>query len=113
MAPEHSLACVVTFWHVERQQPMFQIYHGLLFGLPNAVTSFNRWSRLAEALVRRLLFCLYSMYYDDANFQDWRSTGKCCQQQIPQAPLTWGRGDWVCGMCSLPPRFMSRCAKYE
>ena len=54
---------------------MFQVYHGLLFGLPISVTSFNRWSKFAEALVRRLLPMLFSMYYDDATLQDWASTG--------------------------------------
>ena len=57
------------------QKPMFQVYRGTLFGLPNAVTSFNRWSGLAEALVRRLLVVLYSMYYDDAIMQVWASSG--------------------------------------
>ena len=52
---------------------MFQRYHGLLFGLPNAVTSFNRWSKFAQALVRRLLMMFFSMYFDDAIMQDWQS----------------------------------------
>ena len=61
---------------------MFQVYHGLLFGLPAAVTSFNRWSKLAEALVRRLLVMLFSMYYDDASFQDWTTTADHAQEQL-------------------------------
>ena len=41
--------------------------------LPNAVTSFNRWSKFAQALVRRILMMLFSMYFDDATMQDWES----------------------------------------
>ena len=73
MRPEESRACVVVWWHPEKGKPVFQRYHGLLFGLPNAVTSFNRWSKLAQALVRRLLMLLFSMYFDDATMQDWES----------------------------------------
>ena len=73
------LGCVVVFWHKEWQQPTFQIYSSLLFGLPLAVTSFNRYSRFAEALGRRLLRCLVSMYYDDAHLTDFKSNGKSSQ----------------------------------
>jgi len=73
MRPEESRACVVVWWHPVKGMPVFQRYHGLLFGLPNAVTSFNRWSRFAQALVRRLLMMLFSMYFDDATMQDWES----------------------------------------
>ena len=34
MPREQSLACVVTFYHHEWQEPASQIYSGLLFGLP-------------------------------------------------------------------------------
>jgi len=71
MRPEESRACVVVWWHPKKGIPVFQRYHGLLFGLPNAVTSFNRWSKFAQALVRRLLMSLFSMYFDDATQQDW------------------------------------------
>ena len=71
---EESLGCVVAFWHEQWQQPAFQLYHSLLFGLPLAVTSFNRYSRLAEALGRRLCLCLTSLYFDDANIVDWKSS---------------------------------------
>jgi len=73
MRPEESRACVVVWWHPKRGKPVFQRYHGLPFGLPNAVTSFNRWSKFAQALVRRLLMLLFSMYFDDATMQDWES----------------------------------------
>ena len=56
MSYKDSLACVVVFYHHEWEAPAFQLYSGLLFGLPLAVTSFNRHSRFAEALGRRLTF---------------------------------------------------------
>ena len=52
---EESRGCIVCFWHTERSEPAFQVYSSLLFGLPLAVTSFNRYSSLIEALGRRLL----------------------------------------------------------
>ena len=55
------------------QRPAFMIYTGLLFGLPLAVTSFNRYSRLVEALSRRFAFCLTSLYFDDAHVTDRKS----------------------------------------
>ncbi|CAE7039628.1 unnamed protein product [Symbiodinium sp. CCMP2592] len=74
MDANEARACVVCFWHHEWQQPAFQVYAGLLFGLPLAVTSFNRYSRLVESLRRRLLLVLVSLYFDDANLGDWRSS---------------------------------------
>ena len=43
------------------------------FWLAYAVTSFNRWSRFSQALARRLPLMLFSMYFDDATMQDWKS----------------------------------------
>ena len=82
MDPEDSLACVVVYWHDEWGALAYHIYHGLLFGLPNAVTSFNRFSRLAEALVRRLLFLLFSMYFDDGTMQDWGESAAGSQRAV-------------------------------
>ena len=65
--------CIVCFWHADRAEPAFQVYSSLLFGLPLAVTSFNRYSRLIEALGRRLTFSLVSMYFDDAHITDLQS----------------------------------------
>lgn len=76
---DEALACVVVFWHDDWQEPAFQIYSSLLFGLPLAATSFNRYSRFAEALGRRLLRCLVSMYYDDAHLTDLASNGVSSQ----------------------------------
>ena len=72
--PQDAEACVVVFWHIEWNEPAFQPYNGLLFGVPNAVTSFNRYAKLCEAVTRRLLIILYYMYFDDASIQDWAST---------------------------------------
>ena len=69
-----SLGCVVTWFHQEWREPAFQIYTGPLFGLPLAVTSFNRYSRLIEALARQFLYILVSMYFDDACISDWSSS---------------------------------------
>ena len=76
---DEPLGCIVVFRHDEWQQPAFQIYSSLLFGLPLAVTSFNCYSRFAEAFGRRLLRCLVSMYYDDAHLTDLDSNGKSSQ----------------------------------
>ena len=70
MKPNKAEACIVAWWHPTWKCVVAQRYYGMLFGLPNAVTSFNRWSRLAEAIVRRLLMVLFSMYFDDATMQD-------------------------------------------
>jgi len=74
MSRDESLGCVVTWFHREWHEPAFQVYTGLLFGLPLAVTSFNRYSRLIEALARRFLYILVSMYFDDACLSDWSSS---------------------------------------
>ena len=55
-------------------EPAYQLYSGLLFGLPLADTSFNRYSRLVEALGRRFLYLLVSLYFDDAHISDWQSS---------------------------------------
>ena len=48
-----------------------QVYSGLLFGLPLAVTSFNRLSRFTEAVGRRLTGTMVSMYFDGALSLIW------------------------------------------
>ena len=49
MKPDQAEACVVVFYHPQWGMPAFQLYYGMLFGLPLAVTSFNRNSRFCEA----------------------------------------------------------------
>ena len=82
MDPDEAYACVVTWWHPRWNTQVAQVYWGMLFGLPNAVTSFNRWSKLAQALVRRLLACLFLMYFDDGTGQDWASSAGEAQVQV-------------------------------
>ena len=80
MSADESRACVVCWHHREWGVPAYQLYTGLLFGLPLAVTSFNRYSRFSEALGRRLLFLLVSLYFDDAHVTDWSSSKGSGQQ---------------------------------
>ena len=80
MGTREAHGCVVVFWHHEWQMPAFQLYAGLLFGLPLAVTSFNRYSKFVEACGRRLLSVLVSMYFDDATITDWASSKGSGQQ---------------------------------
>ena len=40
-----------------------------LFGLPLAVTSFNRWPRMLQCFFRRFGACMASMYFDDLTVQ--------------------------------------------
>ena len=75
MNAAEAMGCIVTFFHREWQQAAFMQYTGLLFGLPLAVTSFNRYSRFVEAACRRLTFCLVTSYFDDFSITD-RS---CCR----------------------------------
>lgn len=85
MSREEALCCVVTFFHHEWQQPAFMLYTGLLFGLPLAVTLFNRYSRFVEALSRRFGLCMTSLYFDDAHIADRKSckgSGQKAMQQL-------------------------------
>ena len=74
MSRAESMGCIVVWWHELWGEPAYQLYSGLLFGLPLAVTSFNRYSRLVEALGRRFLYLLVSLYFDDAHISDWQSS---------------------------------------
>lgn len=74
MGRAESMGCIVVWWHEVWGEPAYQLYSGLLFGLPLAVTSFNRYSRLVEALGRRFLYLLVSLYFDDAHISDWQSS---------------------------------------
>ena len=76
-----SLCCVVVWWHSGRGEPTFQLYMGLLFGLPVAVTSsFTRYNRVEEALGRRLLAILISLYFHDSHFTNWASSKGSAQE---------------------------------
>ena len=54
-------------------EPAYQLYSGLLLGLPLAVTSFNHLFRLLESLCRRLGGVLISFYFGDATITDPKS----------------------------------------
>ena len=82
MDPAHSEACVVVYWHPVWNEAAFQIYHSMLFGLPLAVTGFNRYPKMCQAIVRRFLFILFSMYFDDATIQDWAATKGSGQKEV-------------------------------
>ena len=66
MSLQESLGCVVVWFHDDTSISAYQVYSGLFFGLPLMVTSFSRFSRLVEALSRRLCRVLVSLYFDDA-----------------------------------------------
>ena len=67
------MGCVVVWHHRDWDEPAYQLYSGLLFGLPLAVTSFNRLCRLLESLYSRLGGVLISFYFDDATITDPQS----------------------------------------
>ena len=67
--PEHTWACLVVYAH--EGQAWWRRYHSMLFGLPLAVSAFNRLPFLLQAAVRRCLAILCSFYFDDATAQDF------------------------------------------
>ena len=90
ISPSETLGCVVCFWHHEWEKPAFQLHSSLLFGLPLAVTSFNRYSKLIEALGRRLLRSLVSMYFGDAHLTDLVSNGPSSQWAFEELNVILG-----------------------
>ena len=74
MFEAEARACLVVWHHRDWGAPVFQLYSGLLFGLPLAVTSFNRYSRFLDAVFRRLVLVMASMYFDDCNMVVWASS---------------------------------------
>ena len=96
MGVTETRGCVVTFWHHEWAAPAFQVYAGLLFGLPLAVTSFNRYSRLVEALGRRLCYVLVSLYFDDASVFEPRVGSVGFRYPEPTSGYTMCGGETPC-----------------
>ena len=90
ISPSEALGCVVCFWHHQWEKPAFQLYGSLLFGFPLAVTSFNRYSKLVEALGRRLLRSLVSMHFDDAHITDLLSNGPSSQWALEELNILLG-----------------------
>ena len=73
MRPADSWMAIVAYWDGGAGSPRFRRYYGQLFGLPLAVTAFNRWPRFFQALARRLGGLMTSLYFDDASIMDWQS----------------------------------------
>ena len=70
--------------------PACQVYSSLLFGLPLAVTSFNRYSKLVGDMGRRFLRTLVSIYFDDAHITDWKSSGASSQSAFTEMNAIFG-----------------------
>ena len=71
MKPEEAWAAVVSYFDPQRGAPSFRLYYGELFGLPLAVTSFNRYPRFFQACLRRLGRVMGALYFDDLTLQDF------------------------------------------
>ena len=84
MSPESSWACIVSYPGKAGTSPRFRRYHSMLFGLPLAVTAFNRLPFLLQAMLRRCFAFLCSFYYDDGTFQDWKTTATNSQEVLAQ-----------------------------
>ena len=61
MKPEHSNMAIVACYDDHVGAPRFRRYYGSLFGLPNAVCSFNRFPRFFQAACRRLAYCICTL----------------------------------------------------
>ena len=75
MKPEQSNMAIVAYYDHHVEAPRFRRYYGSLFGLPNAVCSFNRFPRFFQAACRRLVYCMTSMYLHDLTIQDFGIMG--------------------------------------
>ena len=82
MLPSHSVACLVTYWDHQSSAIRIRRYNSMLFGLPLAVTAFNRLPFLLQAIVRRICRQLCTFYSDDATQQDWASTATESQANL-------------------------------
>ena len=74
MHEDESLACLVVWWHHEWNAPALPNLCWLAVWSALAVTSFNRYSRFAEASSRRIALTVASSYFDDFNVVDWASS---------------------------------------
>ena len=79
MQTSHHAACIVTYPN-QMGRPVFRQYYSMLFGLPLAVTAFNRLPYLCQAILRRCFRLMASFYYDDCTLQDWNSHAAAAQQ---------------------------------
>ena len=51
-------------------------------GLLLAIIAFNRWSRFLQAILRRIAIVLFSLYFDDATFQDFAAMARSAQAAV-------------------------------
>ena len=82
MIPDHSSACLVAYRDPVQQIIQFRQYYGMLFGLPLAVTAYNRLPFLLQSCIRRFCLVLGTFYFDDLNVQDWASTASRSQEFV-------------------------------
>ena len=85
MRPDHTWACIVASLDPDDKEIRLRRYFGMLFGLPLAVTAFNRLPFLLQSVLRRVLLALCSFYFDDLTTQDWStcaSHSQACVQQL-------------------------------
>ena len=61
---------------------LFQEVFGSLFGMSSAVMNFNRWPRFLQAVARRWLCLLVSIYFDDASLLDLASAKGVGQRHL-------------------------------
>ena len=90
MKADESWLAIVAYWDGVSCQPMFRRYWGELFGLPNAVNSFNRMPRFYQAFCRRILRAPVAMYFDDLTIQDWATNRGSGQHVVVEAAKVFG-----------------------
>ena len=90
MRPDHSNMAIVAYYDHHAGAPRFRRYYGSLFGLPNAVCSFNRFPRFFQAACRRLAHCVTSMYFDDLTIQDFGFMGGTGQAFVNELATCFG-----------------------
>ena len=59
---------------------MFQIVWATLFGLSSSVKHFARWSHSLQAIARRIIQLMWSMYVDDGSLVDAEAARESGQQ---------------------------------
>eukprot|EP00971_Amphidinium_carterae_P092853 1838623-Amphidinium_carterae.1 len=85
--PDHLHTNIVAVQHPNTHQWHFRCVFAMLFGFASAVIQFSRWSSWIEAVSRRLLHVMLSMYVDDASLMDV-STAKGESQALVSTFMT-------------------------
>ena len=78
--PEHLCFNIVAVRNPTTGEWRFQIARALLFGFSASVIQFGRWSAFLQAVQRRILALLLSMYVDDSNLTDVKQAGGLGQE---------------------------------